>query len=98
MVAVLHPTHAWRPDLRAEAEAVFGTLNEAHPGVRYLLRRTQPLVRHWADSRCSSPSSMRTSPSYGTHPGSSGPSSSAGVGTVSWPSTRATPCTVRTSN
>jgi len=42
MLAVLHLTHAWRPDLRAEAEAVFGTLNEAHPGVRYLLRRTNP--------------------------------------------------------
>ncbi len=42
MVAAFHLTHAWRPDVLAEAEAVFGTDNEAHPGVEHLLHRTNP--------------------------------------------------------
>jgi sulfate adenylyltransferase len=42
MLAALHVTRAWRPDLRAEAAAVFGTLNEAHPSVDYLVHRTHP--------------------------------------------------------
>jgi sulfate adenylyltransferase len=42
MVAAFHLTQAWQPDLRAEAAAVFGTTNEAHPSVEYLLHRTNP--------------------------------------------------------
>jgi sulfate adenylyltransferase len=38
LLAVLHVTQSWRPDLAAEAEAVFGTVDPAHAGARYLLR------------------------------------------------------------
>jgi sulfate adenylyltransferase len=42
MVAAIHVTQAWQPDLSAEASAVFATTDERHPGVEYLLRRTNP--------------------------------------------------------
>ncbi|MDQ6849992.1 MAG: bifunctional sulfate adenylyltransferase/adenylylsulfate kinase [Actinomycetota bacterium] len=42
MLAILHVDGAWQPDRRAEAVAVFGTDDELHPGVAYLLRRTNP--------------------------------------------------------
>ena len=41
-LAVLEQPQAWTPDRGAEAEAVFGTRDEAHPGVRHLLRATHP--------------------------------------------------------
>lgn len=40
MLAVVHVGDAWRPDRTAEAEAVFGTADSAHPGVDHLLNRT----------------------------------------------------------
>jgi sulfate adenylyltransferase len=40
MLAALWITEAWQPDRRAEAVAVFGSADEAHPGVEYLLHRT----------------------------------------------------------
>jgi sulfate adenylyltransferase len=40
LVAMLRITEAWQPNRRAEAQAVFGTTDEAHPGVEYLLQRT----------------------------------------------------------
>jgi sulfate adenylyltransferase len=43
LLAALHVTQAWRPDVAAEAAAVFGTTDPAHPGVDYLLRRDG----HW---------------------------------------------------
>ncbi len=42
MLAALHVTEAWQPDLRAEATAVFGTADTAHHGVEYLLHHTHP--------------------------------------------------------
>ena len=42
MVAALHVEEVYQPDLRAEAEAVFGTANPGHPGVGHLLNRTHP--------------------------------------------------------
>jgi sulfate adenylyltransferase len=42
LLAALHVTQAWRPDLRAEAVAVFGTTDTAHPGADHLLRHTHP--------------------------------------------------------
>jgi sulfate adenylyltransferase len=42
LLATLHLTDVWRPDRRAEAEAVFGTTDELHPGVEHLLRNTHP--------------------------------------------------------
>jgi sulfate adenylyltransferase len=39
-LAVLDAPQAWSADREAEAEAVFGTLDERHPGVRHLLRAT----------------------------------------------------------
>ena len=47
MVAVLHVEDIWPPDLRHEAEAVFGSDTgaalEEHPGARYLLQQTNPV-------------------------------------------------------
>jgi sulfate adenylyltransferase len=42
LLAVLHVTESWRPDLAAEAEAVYGTADPAHAGVGYLLREVHP--------------------------------------------------------
>jgi sulfate adenylyltransferase len=42
MLAVLHVNEVWKPDLEAEAQAVYGTTNIEHPGVAYLLDRTNP--------------------------------------------------------
>jgi sulfate adenylyltransferase len=42
LLAVLHVSQAWRPDLAAEAAAVFGTTEPAHPGAEYLLRNVHP--------------------------------------------------------
>ena len=42
LLAVLHLSDAWRPDLAAEALAVFGTADPSHPGVEYLLRHVHP--------------------------------------------------------
>ena len=41
MLAVLHVEDVWRPDREAEAQAVFGTTNNEHPGVAHLLDRTE---------------------------------------------------------
>lgn len=41
-LALLQVTEAWRPDLEQEARSVFETTDLAHPGVRYLLRRSHP--------------------------------------------------------
>ena len=37
MLAALHVEDLWQPDRQAEAEAVFGTGDRAHPGVEHLL-------------------------------------------------------------
>jgi sulfate adenylyltransferase len=42
MLAALHVDEVYRPDLRAEAQGVFGTTDTAHPGVAHLLERTHP--------------------------------------------------------
>ena len=41
MIAVLQVDDIWKPDLEAEAQAVFGSTNPEHPGVAHLLNRTQ---------------------------------------------------------
>ena len=40
LVAMLHVESKWQPDREREARAVFGTLDDAHPGVRHLLKAT----------------------------------------------------------
>lgn len=42
MLAVLHVEDVWEPDRKKEAEQVFGTTNREHPGVAYLLDKTNP--------------------------------------------------------
>src|SRR5262249_57628118 len=42
MLAVLYVEDVWQPDLKAEAQAVFGTTSTVHPGVDYLLNRGHP--------------------------------------------------------
>ena len=44
MLAVLHVDDVWQPDREAEAREVFGTTNPEHPGVAYLLDRSNPLA------------------------------------------------------
>ena len=36
-LAILHIEDIWKPDLKAEAKSVFGTVDETHPAVNYLL-------------------------------------------------------------
>jgi sulfate adenylyltransferase len=43
MLAALHVEDIWRPDLTSEASEVFGTTNPDHPGVGYLLNRSNPV-------------------------------------------------------
>ncbi len=42
MLAVLIIEDVWKPDLTAEARAVFGSDNQEHPGVAHLLQNTLP--------------------------------------------------------
>jgi len=42
MLAVLHVEDVWEADRAAEAEMVFGSVNEEHAGVDHLLNRTNP--------------------------------------------------------
>lgn len=41
MPAVLHVEKLWQPDKKREAEAVYGTTSDRHPGVRYLYEQVQ---------------------------------------------------------
>ncbi|MHB8404746.1 MAG: bifunctional sulfate adenylyltransferase/adenylylsulfate kinase [Gammaproteobacteria bacterium] len=41
-LAILTVEDVWEPDLRHEARMVFGTEDEVHPGVAFLLRRSHP--------------------------------------------------------
>jgi sulfate adenylyltransferase len=43
LLAVLHVDELYRPDRQAEAQQVFGTMDDTHPGVAYLLHRTNPV-------------------------------------------------------
>jgi sulfate adenylyltransferase len=43
VLAILSVTDRWAPDRAAEAEAVFGTGDAAHPGVAYLARKAGPV-------------------------------------------------------
>lgn len=40
-LAILEVEDVWKPDRAAEAEAVFGTTDQAHPGVHHLLDQTR---------------------------------------------------------
>jgi sulfate adenylyltransferase len=43
LLAVLYIDDVWRPDRAAEAQALYGTTDPAHPGVAQFLARTQPV-------------------------------------------------------
>ncbi len=43
LVATLEVTDIWTPDRVSEAERVYGTADEAHPAVDYLLNRSRPV-------------------------------------------------------
>jgi sulfate adenylyltransferase len=43
LIAAMTVESIWQPDRRREAEAVFGTADEAHAGVDYLLNQTHPV-------------------------------------------------------
>ena len=42
MLAVLHVDEVWQPDLKAEAKSIFKTTSTVHPGVNYLLTKSNP--------------------------------------------------------
>src|SRR6202011_6033315 len=42
MLAVLHVEEIWAPNLEAEAQQVYGTTSQDHPGVAHLLQRSHP--------------------------------------------------------
>ena len=42
MLGAIHIDDVWQPDRQAEAEMVYGTGDVKHPGVNYILNRTQP--------------------------------------------------------
>ncbi|RMF91048.1 MAG: sulfate adenylyltransferase, partial [Nitrospinota bacterium] len=43
VLAILTVTDIWRPDLTAEAQQVFGTTDDTHPGVFYLFHQSHPV-------------------------------------------------------
>jgi sulfate adenylyltransferase len=43
LIAAMTVESIWEPDRRHEAQAVFGTTDEAHPGVDYLLNHANPV-------------------------------------------------------
>ena len=43
MPAVLTVSEIWRPDKRVEANKVYGTADDSHPGVRYLMNGVNPV-------------------------------------------------------
>jgi sulfate adenylyltransferase len=43
LIATLELSSIYRPDKETEAKAVFGTTDDTHPGVNYLIRRTNPV-------------------------------------------------------
>ncbi len=43
LIATLEVADIYRPDKAREAQGVFGTTDEAHPGVRYLMRQAHPV-------------------------------------------------------
>jgi sulfate adenylyltransferase len=42
MLAVLHVEEVWQPDRKDEAQSVFGTTSTVHPGVDFLLNKSNP--------------------------------------------------------
>jgi sulfate adenylyltransferase len=42
MIAILHVEDVWQPDRENEAKSVFGTTSQVHPGVAYLMNRSNP--------------------------------------------------------
>ena len=42
MIAILHVEDIWQPDRQAEGKAVFKSTSNAHPGVAYLMNRSNP--------------------------------------------------------
>jgi sulfate adenylyltransferase len=42
MLAVMHVQEVWQPDRKQEAQCVFGTTDAVHPGVDYLMNRSNP--------------------------------------------------------
>ena len=42
MIAILHVEDVWQPDRQAEGKAVFNSTSSAHPGVAYLMNRSNP--------------------------------------------------------
>jgi sulfate adenylyltransferase len=42
MIAILHVEDVWQPDREAEAKSVFKTTSMVHPGVGYLMNRSNP--------------------------------------------------------
>ena len=88
----------WRPDRAAEAQAVFGTTDLAHPGVAHLLERHPRLVRRRHGGSPASHRATTNTSTCATRRPSSAPSSRRRAGTGSWASRPGTRCTAPTSS
>ena len=43
LIATMKVSDIWQPDKQSEAQRVFGTTDESHPGVRYLMHKAGPV-------------------------------------------------------
>ena len=93
VLATMEVEEIWEPDRAAEAAAVFGTENEAHPGVAYLLHEANP-VYLGGRLRGLSRRATTTSSSCGIHPRNCAAVSGSWGGARWWPTKPAIPCTV----
>ena len=62
LIATMTVESIWEPDRRREAQAVFGTTDEAHPGVDYLLNQTHPVYLGGPPRRHRPPGGVRLHP------------------------------------
>ena len=95
LIATMTVESIFEPDRRREAQAVFGTTDEAHPGVDYLLNQTHPVYLGGPLAGIARPVEYDFTPAARRPAGAAAPSSSAGAGSGWSPSRRATRCTAR---
>ena len=100
MLAKLEVEEVWQPDLEPRPRQVFGTdRRPEHPAVHYLLEQgNEDRSTSAASSRASSSPVHYDFRELRLTPGGCVRSSPGSAGAVSWPSRRATRCTVRTTS
>ena len=92
-LAVMKIGNIWKPDRKKEAGQVYGTLDETHPGVNYLLHESNPIYIGGSVEGVHVPCIMITR-TCGTHRPNYGKNLTDWAGTILLLSRPATPCTV----